>query len=176
MDLYRIGDKLIDKDKINKMITSIIELRLQGLSQQEAAKELHVDRTFISRLEGIGEVHRGGKIGVVGFPIANKAELEKKLQAENVEFCLLMTDEERIRFADEKSGLEFLNVVMELVAEARSCDAVIVLGSSYRIKVCEALLAKEVVGMEIGVTPIQQDVFVDTEEVARLIRLLRREI
>lgn len=175
MDLYRIGDKLIDKNKILKTIDKIIGLRVQGLPQQEVAKRLNVDRTFISRLESIGEVHRGGKIGVIGFPISNKEEMEKMLREEGVEFHLIMTDEERVRFASEKSGLEFLNLIMTLVERARSCDGIVVMGSDYRIKVCEALLAKEVVGVEIGVTPIQEDVYVDPEKIRKLIRLLRRK-
>lgn len=175
MDLYRIGDKLLDRDNIIKMVDEIIDLRLKGLTQQEVAKQLGVDRTFISRMEGIGEVHRGGKIGVIGFPIANKQAMVDMLKEEGIEFHLIMTDEERIKFASEKSGLEFLNVVMGLVTEARSCDAVIVMGSNYRIKVCEALLAQEVVGVEIGVTPIREDIFVDPERIRKLIRLLRQK-
>ncbi|HHU33568.1 MAG: helix-turn-helix domain-containing protein [Zhaonellaceae bacterium] len=174
MKLYRIGDKLLDRDKIIKVIDEIIDLRLKGLSQQEVAKKLGIDRTFISRMEGIGEVHRGKKIGVIGFPIGNKQDLLKMLREEGIDFNLIMNDEERIKFTKEKSGLEFLNIVMELVEEARSCDTVIVMGSNYRIKVCEALLAQEVVGVEIGVTPIQEDIIVDVERIRKLIRLLRQ--
>lgn len=175
MDLYRIGGKLLDRDKIVRTVDEIIELRLKGLSQQEVAKQLKVDRTFVSRMESIGEVRRGGKIGVVGFPIANKEEIIAMLEEEGVEFRLIMNDEERIRFASEKSGLEFLNVVMGLVTEARSCDVVVVMGSNYRIKVCEALLAKEVVGVEIGLSPIREDVYVDPAKIRELIKLLRQE-
>jgi hypothetical protein len=173
LELVRIGDKLVDRNKIARMIDEIINLRLQGLSQQEVAKRLQVDRTFISRLEGIGEVRRGGKIGVIGFPVANKEAMLQMLREEGIEFYLIMTDEERISFASEKTGIEFLNVVMELVAQARSCDAVIIMGSNYRIKVCEALLAKETVGVEIGITPIQEDVYVNPEKIRKLIKLLR---
>ena len=176
MNLYRVGDKLLDKDKIYRTIEEIIALRTEGLSQQEVANRLCIDRTFISRLEGIGEVYRGGKIGVIGFPIANKVELENLLQEEGVEFHLVMTEEERINFVSQKSGVELLNDIMDLTAEARTCDALIIIGSNYRIKVCEALVAKEVVGVEIGISPIQEDVYVDPEQIRKLTKMLRRDI
>lgn len=173
MQLLRIGDKLLDRDRIIKTIDEILNLRIQGLSQQEVANRLNVDRTFVSRLEGIGEVRRGGKVAVIGFPLKNKDELIKVLQEEGVEFYLIMTDEERWRFVREKTGQELLNETMNLIAKARNYDVVIVIGSNYRIKLSEALLDNEVLGIEIGTSPIQEDVYLDPEKLRSLIRSLK---
>ncbi|GFR35632.1 helix-turn-helix domain-containing protein [Thermobrachium celere] len=70
MDFVKIGDKIISKSRINKKIDEIIELRSKGYSQQEVAKELDIDRTFISRLESLGEVRKGGRYS--GYWVSNK--------------------------------------------------------------------------------------------------------
>jgi transcriptional regulator len=59
MDIIRIQDKIISRQKINDSITKILQLRALGYSQQEVADQMSVDRTFISRLEGIGELRKG---------------------------------------------------------------------------------------------------------------------
>ncbi|MEW6663447.1 MAG: transcriptional regulator [Bacillota bacterium] len=176
MELQRIGEKLISRNKINNIIDQILEQRLRGFSQQEVANRLNLDRTFISRLEKIGEVRKGNKVAVVGFPVENKRELVEVLAREGVDFWLLMTDQERWEFARNKNGLDFMNHLMELVARIRSHDVVVVLGSNYRIRLSEALLDREVVGVELGQSPIEGDVYVDPEALARLIRsLIARE-
>ena len=54
MDLIRIGDKLIHVTKIDETVRRVLKMRSEGLSQQEVAAKLNLDRTFISRLETIG--------------------------------------------------------------------------------------------------------------------------
>ena len=73
--LLRIGDKIINPDKIHRVIDDVLEMRGRGLSQQEIANKVGIDRTVISRLETLGEVRKGGRIALVGFPIKNCAEL-----------------------------------------------------------------------------------------------------
>ncbi|KYH33936.1 helix-turn-helix domain-containing protein [Neomoorella mulderi] len=175
MDLIRIGDKLISRRKINSILERIFELRCQGFSQQETARQVGVDRSFVSRLETLGEVRRGRRIAVVGFPVANKAELENMLRQEGVEYILLLTDAERWDFVRQKSGLELLNQLMEIVARVRDYDVVIIIGSDYRIKVSEALLGREVVGVEIGSSPIKGDREVDVEGLRALVRQLGKD-
>ncbi|WP_338824569.1 hypothetical protein MHOCP_01600 [Moorella humiferrea] len=170
MDLIRIGDKLISRRKINSTLERIFALRCRGFSQQETARQVGVDRSFVSRLETLGEVRRGRRIAVVGFPVANKAELENMLRQEGVEYILLLTDAERWDFVRKKSGLELLNQLMEIVARVRDYDVVVIIGSDYRIKVSEALLGREVVGVEIGSSPIRGDREVNVEELRSLVR------
>lgn len=54
--LLRIGDKLINRNKIDRVVDRILHLRTQGLSQQEVAAQVGIDRSVISRLEHMGEV------------------------------------------------------------------------------------------------------------------------
>nr|WP_277999004.1 transcriptional regulator [Moorella sulfitireducens] len=168
--MIRIGDKLISRRKINSILERIFTLRCQGFSQQEVARQVGVDRSFVSRLETLGEIRRGRRVAVVGFPVANKAELENMLRQEGVEYILLLTDSERWDFVRQKNGLELLNQIMEIVAQLRNYDVVIIIGSDYRIKVGEALLGREVVGVEMGPSPIRGDREVNAEELRSLVR------
>lgn len=165
-------EKLISRNKINNMVDQIFELRLSGFSQQEVARRLNLDRTFVSRLEKLGEVRKGNRVAVVGFPIKNKEEIVKVLAEEGADYWLLMTDRERWDFARNQNGLEFFNELMEIVARVRTHDVVIIIGSNYRIKLSQALLDKEVVGVELGESPIKGDIYVQPEEIRSLIRTL----
>ncbi|MGI9861070.1 transcriptional regulator [Moorella naiadis] len=175
MDLIRIGDKLISRRKIDATLERIFALRRQGFSQQEAARQVGVDRTFVSRLETLGEVRRGKRIAVVGFPLANKGEVEAMLRQEGVEYTLLLTDTERWDFVRQKNGLELFNTIMEVVTRIRDYDVVIIIGSDYRIKVSEALLGRDVIGYVIGTSPIQGDRTVDVEELRQLVHQLAQD-
>jgi hypothetical protein len=173
VDFIRIGDKVISKEKLWSKIEKILDLRVKGLSQQEAARRMSLDRTFISRLEGLGEVRKGHSIAVVGFPIKNKKELEFMLKKEGVEFSLIMSEAQRWAFVRENSGLDLFNKVMELTTKLQSFDCLIVLASNKRIKLFQGIFNNEVVGLEIGQSPIEEDKTVDIEEVQKLIRTLK---
>ncbi|MDS1030978.1 transcriptional regulator [Bacillota bacterium LX-D] len=174
MDIVRIGDKLIDREKIIDTVNAVLNLRLQGFSQQEIANRLNIDRTLISRLESIGEVRRGGRVALVGFPVGNVKEIEELLKEEGVEFYLLMTEKERLKFISEKSGQQIVNDTMDIIAKVKNYDIIFVIGSNYRIKLCQALFDKEIIGIEIGKSPIKRDVYVDPEELREMIRLVRQ--
>jgi hypothetical protein len=73
--VYRIGEKMISLDKAVRQVEKALELRERGVSQQEAANRLQLDRSFLSRLESIGEIRKGSRVAVIGFPLANAAEL-----------------------------------------------------------------------------------------------------
>lgn len=166
---YRIGDKLVSMEKLGRILEQILDLRSQGLSQQEVASRFGVDRSFVSRLETLGSVRRGARLAVVGFPIKNKEELQTLLEELGVDYSLLMTNRERWRFVQEKSGIELFNEVMRITAKVRTYDAVILIGSRQRIKWCAALLDKEVVGIELGESPITRDQTVDPDRLRELI-------
>ena len=173
MELIRIGDKVINRDRIFQVVTRMLELRAQGMSQQEVAEKLEVDRTLVSRLETIGEVRKGKKIALAGFPVKNKAELRAVAESEGVDFILLMSEQERNDFARSQNGADMLNHVMALLAQARECDAVIFIGSDQRLKVVEALVGPHVIGIEIGCSPLHEDKYVDPAPLRRLIRNLK---
>lgn len=173
MHLIRIGDKVINRERIFQVVTRMLELRARGLSQQEVAEQLEIDRTLISRLETIGEVRKGKKIALVGFPIKNADELKTIAESEGLDFVLLMTEEERLDFARSQNGVDVLNMVMALIARARECDAVIFIGSDQRLKMVEALVGPHVIGLEIGSSPIHDDKYVDPDAIRDLIRNLK---
>lgn len=173
MHLIRIGDKVINRERIFHVVTRVLELRAGGLSQQEVAEKLDIDRTLISRLETIGEVRKGKKIALVGFPVQNGPELVEIAQAEGLDFILLMSEEERMDFARSQNGADLLNQVMALIARARECDAVIFIGSDQRLKMVEALVGPNVIGVEIGFSPLHEDKYVDPVAIRDLIRSLK---
>lgn len=173
MDFVRVGDKVIDRRRIERFVTEMLELRAQGLSQAEVAYRLGVDRTLVSRLEGLGEIRKGRCIAVVGFPVQNKEELRRALEEEGVDFIFLMTEAERWEFVRRKSGLELVNTLMDLIARARNFDHVVVIGSNERIRIIEAVLGKPVIGYEIGRSPIKEDKYVDPAAITQLVRAIK---
>lgn len=173
MQLIRVGDKVINPDRIYRMVNRMLELRAAGHSQQEVAEMIEVDRTLISRLESVGEMRKGKKIALVGFPVKNGPELTEVATAEGLDFVLLMSETERLEFARTQNGADLLNQVMGLIAQARECDAVIFIGSDQRLKMVEALVGQNVIGLEIGRSPMHADVYVDPHMVRDLIRSLK---
>jgi formyltetrahydrofolate hydrolase len=112
-------------------------------------------------LEGIGEVHKGKDIAVAGFPIKNKDEVISVLEKHGIDFYIIMTEQERREFAESKNGAELINELMALLAKGRSYDVVIVIASDMRSKMLAALLDKEIITINIGHSPLTQDVYID---------------
>jgi hypothetical protein len=170
--LRRIGDKIINPQKIHKIIDDILEMRGRGMSQQDIANKVGLDRTVISRLETYGEVRKGGRIALIGFPIKNCDELAAMARQEGVDYCLLLSEKERWDFVESKSGIELFNTIMEIIGTLRSYDMVIIICSNMRIKLIEALLDKDVIGVQIGESPINEDKYVNAESIRDIIRQL----
>lgn len=173
MELIRLGQKIISKRKINKTINNMLTLRSKGLSQTEVASQLGVDRTLVCRLENLGEVRKGRRLAVFGFPVLNKTEIQSMLEKEGVDFVFLMSEKERWDFVKEKSGIDLFDLIMDMIAKAHSFDQVLVIGSNQRIKIFEDVLDKEVIGFEIGDSPIREDKYVDIDELVDLVRAVK---
>lgn len=173
MNVIRIGDKVLNPDRIHRTVDQILELRQAGLSQQEVADRLGVDRTLISRLESLGEIRKGSQLALVGFPIANASELNQIAQAGGVDFILLMNEKERLQFVEEKNGAELVNHFMSLISQLKSYDAVIFIGSDMRIKMAEAILGPRVISWEIGISPLTEDRWVNPDQLQHLIQQLK---
>lgn len=170
--LLRIGEKIINRQKIHQIIDEMLDLRSQGLSQKEVAHRVGMDRTVISKLETVGEVRKGGRVALVGFPIKNCDELRFMAKQEGIDYSLLMSEQERWDFVQKKTGVDFFNSIMEIVATLRNYDVVIILGSNMRVKLMETLLDKEVIGVQIGESPIAEDKYVDPESIRAIVRQL----
>jgi len=173
MKIIRIGDKVLNTDRIHRMVDQILQLRHEGLSQQEVAERLGVDRTLVSRLEGLGEIRKGPQVAVIGFPLANAQELTEVAQAGGVDFILLMTDEERYSFVQEQNGANLINYIMDVFSQIKGYDSVIFIGSDMRIKMMEAILGPKLISWEIGISPIKEDRWVNPEQLNKLIQHLK---
>lgn len=172
-DIVRIGDKVISRKKIDKTVDKILELRQSGLSQQEVALSVNVDRSFVSRLESIGEIRKGSKIALIGFPLENKDEILEMAREEGVDYACIMTDDERWGFVDERNGASLVNDIMQIISLAQGCDVLIMIGSDMRIEIAEALIPGQVIGVEIGKSPIKGDIYVDPKGIRDIIRRFR---
>ena len=173
LELIRLGEKIISRRKIDKIIGEILSLRAKGLSQTEVATRMGIDRTLVCRLENLGEIRKGHRLAVIGFPVLNKKELQDALEKEGVDFIFLMSEKERWEFIKQKSGIDLFDSTMELIAKAHSFDQVVIIGSNQRIKIFEAVLDKEVVGFEIGESPIQEDKYVEPEKIIELVQAIK---
>lgn len=175
MDFVRIGEKIVSREKIDEAIDDILIRRAKGQSQAEVAGGMGLDRTFISRLETLGELRKGGSMALVGFPLANCEEVKKVAHEEGVEFILVMNDEERWGFVKSKSGIDLLNDLMGLIGLFRKHQKVILIGSDKRLEIMKGLLDKntDVVTMTIGRSPMSGDVTVDIDTLRKTIRSLK---
>ena len=169
MKFYRIGDKVINSKYLDKTISKILKLRQSGLSQSKVADELGIERSFISRLESIGEIRRGNKIALVGFPVENKEEISQLAKDAGLEYVLVMTEEERWDFIQEKTGLQLFEEVIEILVELKEYDLTIFLGSDMRLDLVDKLLDGKVIGIKLGESPIKEDKYVDPAQIKKIL-------
>jgi len=173
MDLIRIQDKIISWPKIEKVLKKALQLRERGLSQQEVAQRLGIDRTFISRLERIGELRKGQSIACIGFPVKNKQEIQQLLKEEGVEYSLLLTEQERQDFVNQRSGNELLNEITQIITQLRRYHTIIIMGSDQRVKLLEGVLDGEIIPIELGKSPLTEDKQVDIEYLRKVLRAVK---
>jgi len=139
-------------------------------SQSKVAREIGVERSFISRVEKLGEVRKGKKIALVGFPVKNKDELIELGRKCGLEYMLLMTEKERWGFIENKSGLELFNQIMEILVKLREFELIIFLGSDMRLDLIENLIEGNIIGIELGESPLKEDKYVDPARVEEIIK------
>lgn len=173
MDFIRIGEKLISSTKLQRSIEKILQLRSEGVSQLDIARDMGLDRSFISRLESLAEVRKGGRIALIGFPVSNPDELRQVAHEEGCDFTLLLTDRERWEWVDTTTGIELLNKVLQLIARLKDFDSLIIIGSDLRIRLVEAIIGKEVFPVSLGESPIREDRHVNPQMVRDIIRQLK---
>lgn len=166
---YRIGNKVINSKYLDKTIRKILKMRQSGLSQSKVAEELDLERSFISRLESIGEIRRGNKIALVGFPVKNKEEIINLAKEKGLEYILVMTEQERWDFIQEKSGLKIFEDVIEILVELKEYDLTIFIGSDMRLDLVDKLLDGKVIGVKIGESPIKEDKYVNPKSIKKIL-------
>lgn len=170
MHFSRIGNKIINNKRIEKMIKKVITLREKGYSQTRVADEIGVERSFISRLESMGEVRKGKKIALVGFPVQNKDELYEIAEKNGLDYVFLLSEEERWSYVENKNGLVLFNDIMEIIVKLKEFDLIIFLGSDMRLDLIEKLIEGNIVGIELGESPIKEDQYVEPAQIEDIIR------
>lgn len=173
MQFIRIGEKIISKEKLNREINKILELRTKGATQEGVARKLGIERTFVSRLESLGEIRRGRKIALIGFPIKNKEELIHLAEEWGIEYVLLLTQKERFEFIEKKSKSELFNEVLEIIVNLADFDLIIFMGSDMRVPIVEKIFSVQVVGIIIGHSPIKESKYVNPEKIIEIIKQVK---
>jgi len=168
MEFIRVGDKVIGREKLTNLIAEILRRRSEGATQQEVAEELRVERSFVSHLERLGEVRRGTRVAVVGFPIKNVDEVRAVAEECGVEFIYVLSESQRRAFVS-KDGSSLFNEVLEILARLRDFDTVVLLASDWRIKVIGKILGREVMGVPLGKSPIKRDKRVNVQDLRQLL-------
>jgi hypothetical protein len=168
--VFRIGEKLISLEKVVRQVEKALEMREKGHSQQEAAVRLHLDRSFISRLESIGEIRKGRRIAVIGFPLANSVELSEICREFGLDFFLILNDRERWELVQDKQALDFFNRMLELFTRLREYDTLILITSEKWFNLAEALLDLQIIFISLGPTPISEDHVINPQRLKDTIR------
>jgi hypothetical protein len=168
--IFRIGEKMISLEKVVRQVEKALEIRQQGHSQQETAAKLHLDRSFISRLESIGEIRKGSRVAVIGFPLANSAEIKELCQEAGLDYFMVLNDQERWALVQDQQALEFFNQMLEIVTRLREYDTLIMITSEKWFYLAEALLDLQIVFISLGPTPINEDRTVDPKKVDEILR------
>jgi phosphoglycolate phosphatase-like HAD superfamily hydrolase len=168
MRFYRIGDKVVGRDKIVDEVGAILVDRERGATQHDAAAAHGVDRSFISWLENLGEVRRGKRVALVAFPVENVAEVKQACDDHGVELALVLSQAEREGLEAGRADQMF-NMVLDTLADLKDFDVVIILASTKRTGAIEKILGREVIARTLGPSPLRHDVHIDLEELTDLL-------
>ena len=133
MRLYRIGDKVVSEDKLHDAITAILEARESGVTQEDVARAQGVQRSFVSFLETLGEVRRGDKVALVGFPIANAEEVKDLAETHSLDFVLVLSQDER-ESIESGDATRVFNQLLETIAALKDYDTLVLIASDWRIR------------------------------------------
>jgi len=166
--LYRVGDKVISRDKLIDALDEILAEREAGATQEEVARSFGVQRTFVSFLETLGEIRRGPRTALVGFPIANAQAVKDLAARKGIDFVLVVSQTER-ESIENAPGADVFNRLLETLATLRDYDVVVLMASDWRIGLIEKILGAEVVSVPLGHSPIREDVTVDIAELEPLL-------
>lgn len=168
MRLFRIGDKVVSRDKLLDALDGILEDRESGATQEEAARHASVQRSFVSFLETLGEVRRGPRVALVAFPVANGAEVRALAERYALDFVLVVSQSDR-ESIESGDATNVFNQLLETLAALRDFDTVILAASDWRVSTVEKILGAEIVGIPLGHSPIREDVELDLATLDRVL-------
>jgi len=161
-ETIRIGGKVISRDKLYGAIDQILLDRSKGATQAEAARVAGVSRSFVSNLETLGEVRHGARIALIAFPVSNGDQLRELAEEFSLDFALIFSQDERRRAETGQAG-DLLNQLLDTLVELNDYSAVIVLASDWRVQTMKRLLDSDVIGIELGASPLHSDVEADVD-------------
>ena len=168
MRMWRIGGKLISEEKLFTGIEGIMDDREAGATQSEAAELHHVQRSFVSFLETLGEVRRGSRVAIIAFPVSNAKEIEELAERYSIDMVLALSQEAREKI--EGTGAEeIFNALMATMEELAQFDAIIVCASDLRIASSKRIFGPSVFSIELGKSPLRSDVELDLAQLEELI-------
>lgn len=168
MNLHRIGGKIVSEEKLFSAISDILVDRVAGATQEEVAREHHVQRSFVSFLETLGELRRGARIALIAFPVSNSEEIRALGDKYSLDLVLALSQKQR-EAVEAQTGDEVFNMLLDTIAELLDYDTVIICASDRRIPLIKKVLGIDVIGIPIGVSPIREDVEVDLVELESII-------
>jgi hypothetical protein len=84
-----------------------------------------------------------------------------------------MSEDERNQFVNNSTGNQLVNKLMELVNKFRSYDTVIIMASDYRNNIMKNMLDSQIIEIDIGKSPLKEDVIVNPEMLVDILRILR---
>jgi transcriptional regulator with XRE-family HTH domain len=176
MEFIRVGDKVLSLEKLEEKIKKIIRLRAQGSTQAEVAEMLGIDRSFISHLEGLGEIRKGIKVGLIAFPVKNKDEIERLAAELGIDVYLVLSQKERESRIENADGFYVFNEVMEVLTNLVECDIILVAASDLRIRQAEKIFGEnKVIGIKLGKSPLREDVELNAAELRQLFENIIQE-
>ncbi|MCL2438494.1 MAG: transcriptional regulator [Coriobacteriia bacterium] len=167
-EMIRIGGKVLSRDKLYGAIDQLLLDRSKGATQAEAARVAGVSRSFVSNLESLGEVRYGARVALVAFPVSNGDELRKLVEEFSLDFALIFSQDERSRAESGNAG-DMLNQLLDTLVELNNYSAVIVLASDWRVQTMKRLLDSDVIGIELGASPLHNDVEVDIDHLRSIL-------
>jgi transcriptional regulator with XRE-family HTH domain len=164
----RIGGKVISRDKLYSAIDQLLIDRSKGATQAEVARVAGVSRSFVSNLETLGEVRHGARLALIAFPVSNGEQLRELAEEFSLDFVLTFSQDERSR-AELGEARDMLNHLLDTLVELNDYSAVIVLASDWRVQTMKRLLDSDVIGIELGSSPLESDVEVDIEQLRSIL-------
>lgn len=135
MKTVRIGDKIISLERARNLIERIFHLRQSGSTQQEVASMLGVERSFISHLEGLGEIRRSKQIALLGSGIGNASEVEEMGRELGLDYVQLLGN---------KASVE---EILGALAWVQSADFVVFIGGDSEMALFEKIIDKKILGI-----------------------------
>lgn len=154
MKTVKIGNKIISLERARSLIERIFHLRQSGSTQQEVASLLGVERSFISHLEGLGEIRRSKQIALLGCGIRNASEIQEMGRDLGLDYIQL--------FGSKASVEELLGAL----AWVQGADFIVFIGQDSEIALFEKVINKKILGI-----PTSGDSrLVDTEKLREILK------